>query len=217
MDIQINRVHFPVTVLGPGRRIGIWLQGCSIGCKGCLAHDTWPPDPSRSISISKLIARFDRIVDGSVHGVTISGGEPFDQAPALCALIDAVREWASARGFDIDVLCYSGYPFRALCVRHPQVLERLDAVIPEPFIQRRSTRLFLRGSGNQPLVLLSPLGWQRMQKYVSTQAEGTGNLQLAVDDGRLWVIGVPGPGDLEKVEEALAKSGIVRAKVSWQG
>ena len=41
MALVVNRVHFPVTALGPGRRLGVWVQGCSIGCAGCLAHDTW--------------------------------------------------------------------------------------------------------------------------------------------------------------------------------
>ena len=49
MKIAINKAHFPVTVLGPGRRIGIWLQGCSIHCKGCVSQDTWAADPGRTV------------------------------------------------------------------------------------------------------------------------------------------------------------------------
>ncbi|HAU1321526.1 TPA: radical SAM protein, partial [Legionella pneumophila] len=41
MMIYISRVHFPVTTLGPGHRIGIWFQGCSIRCPGCISTDTW--------------------------------------------------------------------------------------------------------------------------------------------------------------------------------
>ena len=39
--ISLSRLHFPVTTLGPGRRIGIWFQGCSIRCPGCISADTW--------------------------------------------------------------------------------------------------------------------------------------------------------------------------------
>ena len=39
--IALSRIHFPVTTLGPGRRIGIWFQGCSIRCPGCISMDTW--------------------------------------------------------------------------------------------------------------------------------------------------------------------------------
>ena len=40
-SIAISRVHFPVTTLGPRRRLGIWMQGCSIRCPGCISADTW--------------------------------------------------------------------------------------------------------------------------------------------------------------------------------
>ena len=42
-SVSISRLHFPVTTLGPGHRIGIWFQGCSIRCEGCLSMDTWAP------------------------------------------------------------------------------------------------------------------------------------------------------------------------------
>ncbi|MCT5046402.1 radical SAM protein, partial [Pseudomonas aeruginosa] len=27
--------------MGTGRRLGIWFQGCSIRCPGCISADTW--------------------------------------------------------------------------------------------------------------------------------------------------------------------------------
>lgn len=41
-NIRLSRLHFPVTALGPGERLGIWFQGCSLGCQGCISPDTWP-------------------------------------------------------------------------------------------------------------------------------------------------------------------------------
>lgn len=41
MMLYLSRIHFPVTTLGPGNRIGIWFQGCSIQCQGCVSVDTW--------------------------------------------------------------------------------------------------------------------------------------------------------------------------------
>ena len=41
--LALSRALFPVTTLGPGRRLGIWFQGCSIRCRGCISVDTWPP------------------------------------------------------------------------------------------------------------------------------------------------------------------------------
>ena len=56
MKLQLNKAHFPVTALGPGRRIGIWVQGCSIQCPGCVSLDTWKPDRSKAIEVDALIA-----------------------------------------------------------------------------------------------------------------------------------------------------------------
>ena len=216
MNIQVNRVHYPVTVLGPGRRLGIWVQGCSIGCRDCLARDTWPSDPSRNTTVAQLLAECERIADGPLDGVTISGGEPFDQADALAALIDGLRDWAGRRGDDIDVLCYSGYPLRTLRDRHAGTLARLDAVIPGPFVSGRGSRLPLRGSSNQPLVPISPLGHQRLRDFLAGSQAESRRLQVAVDDGRFWVIGIPRRGDLEEIRKALLDAGIRDAQVSWQ-
>src|SRR5688572_8819093 len=72
--LQLNKAHWPVTVLGPGRRIGLWVQGCTIGCRGCVSQDTWPSDATKSVAIRDLIAWCRRVSAGAPDGVTISGG-----------------------------------------------------------------------------------------------------------------------------------------------
>jgi len=54
--LELNKAHWPVTVLGPGRRIGLWVQGCTIHCKGCVSQDTWPRDPAKAIAVTDLVA-----------------------------------------------------------------------------------------------------------------------------------------------------------------
>ncbi len=58
MNILLNKAHFPVTVLGPGRRIGLWLQGCTIRCRGCVSQDARPADASKG---QPLKALFDAV------------------------------------------------------------------------------------------------------------------------------------------------------------
>ena len=45
--ISINNYKYPVTVLGPGKRIVVWTQGCSIRCKGCMSIHTWTFDEKK--------------------------------------------------------------------------------------------------------------------------------------------------------------------------
>ncbi|MBW6186918.1 4Fe-4S cluster-binding domain-containing protein, partial [Pseudomonas aeruginosa] len=36
-------------------RLGIWFQGCSIRCPGCISADTWGPG-RRRIALARLLA-----------------------------------------------------------------------------------------------------------------------------------------------------------------
>ena len=54
--LLVNRVHYPVTTLGPGLQAGIWTRGCSLRCPGCISPDTWEPDPRRRLPVHRLLA-----------------------------------------------------------------------------------------------------------------------------------------------------------------
>ena len=71
--ISVNKAHFPVTVLGPGRRIGLWLQGCNIGCKGCLSRDTWAREPGKDMAVDALLAWCEETSGGVLDGVAGHG------------------------------------------------------------------------------------------------------------------------------------------------
>jgi anaerobic ribonucleoside-triphosphate reductase activating protein len=212
--VELSRAHYPVTVLGYGRRIGLWFQGCSIGCAGCVAHDTWAPDSSSAIGVDALVDWCARVAAAdAVDGVTISGGEPFDQPAALAELVGALRPWADAGGRDL--LCYSGRSLRALRAEFPGILGQLDVLIPGPFQADRAPGGVLRGSANQELVPITELGHRRYGDQVDRPADRP-RLQVAMDEGLIWYIGVPRPGDLDALEASLARRGVVQKAVSWR-
>jgi anaerobic ribonucleoside-triphosphate reductase activating protein len=215
--LEINKAHFPVTVLGPGRRIGLWVQGCSIGCKGCVSMDTWNADLRKRVTVDDLLSWCKKVGKAGFDGVTISGGEPFDQAPALAVLLRRMREWRRTEGLDFDILCYSGYPLKSLQSKHANVLALLDAVIPEPFIESLLPASIWRGSSNQALVPLSDLGHRRFDVYLNKElVDRDKKIQLAVENGRIWMIGIPARGDMEKVEALCNSRGLSLKDVSWR-
>lgn len=217
MKIAINKAHYPVTVLGPGTRIGIWLQGCSIRCPGCVSQDTWAADPGRQMTVAQLLTWCRKVAAGGLDGITISGGEPFDQPSALRALLDALHAWRDETGADWDILCYSGHPLARLEKRHAQVLARLDALIPEPFVHTLPLAQLWRGSSNQPLVPLSERGRLRYAQWVDAAAGDAGRrMQLSVDGGRVWYIGIPARDDMARLEAACAEQGVRFEDVSWR-
>ena len=215
--LQLNKAHWPVTVLGPGRRIALWVQGCTIHCPGCVSQDTWPSDVTKTMPVRDLIAWCRRVSEDALDGITVSGGEPFEQPAGLSALLEGLHRWREHAGLDFDILCYSGYPLRVLERRHPKILARLDAIIPEPYVDTVPVSHVWRGSHNQPLVPLSERGRARYADYVEAPA-GTGGkrMQAAVEGGRIWMIGIPERGDMARVEALCASRGLALDKVSWR-
>ena len=216
-SIELNKAHFPVTVLGPGRRIGIWFQGCSIGCTGCISQDTWSPDASKSMDVPTLLAWCREVAGGALDGVTISGGEPFEQPVALAALLDGLHAWRAETSADFDILCYSGLPLRRLRAEHRPILERLDAVIPEPYVDSLPLGKVWRGSTNQSLVPLSARGETRYASFVDAPAGANAKrIQVAVEPDRIWYIGIPDRDDMARVVATCRERGLVFVKNSWR-
>jgi anaerobic ribonucleoside-triphosphate reductase activating protein len=216
MKIAINKAHYPVTVLGPGRRIGIWLQGCSIRCPACVSRDTWAKDAGREMDVAALLSWCRGVAPLGADGITISGGEPFDQPAALQALLKALHRWRERIPGDFDILAYSGYPLGTLKKKHPGILALLDAVIPEPYVDGLPLAHVWRGSANQPLVPLSPRGAARYEAYLTTPAEAGKRMQVAADGGRLWFIGIPHRGDMAALEDLCRQRGLTMNAVSWR-
>ena len=216
MLIAINKAHYPVTVLGPGQRIGIWFQDCRIHCPGCVSQDTWAADPGKRMPLHELVDWCRRVGANGCDGITLSGGEPFDQPQALGALLDALHDWRSSAGLEFDILCYSGHPLRRLEKEHARLLTLLDAVIPEPYVDTLPQGNLWRGSRNQPLVPLSPRGHARYAAHIGAAADDDKRMQAAVEGGRVWMIGIPGRGDMARVEALCAQRGLSLTEVSWR-
>ena len=71
---------------GPGLRFVLFLQGCRTHCKGCQNPQTWDFNGGTLVSAEDVLARIQG--DPLVHGITFSGGEPFEQAQALLQKLD---------------------------------------------------------------------------------------------------------------------------------
>lgn len=127
--------------------------------------------------------------------LTISGGEPFDQAPALAQLIDVVRKQRP-----IAVTAYSGYTReqleRQLLPGSRKLLRRLDLLIDGRYRHELHDSLLWRGSSNQRIHNLSG--------RLKVPADESAGLQVRVDGQSFVVVGVPSEADwTERFEAAL--------------
>jgi len=202
LSMLVNKLHFPVTTLGFGQRVGIWTQGCSIRCPGCISRDTWHLQPRYSISVSSLLDQINPWLCRA-DGVTISGGEPFDQARALASLVSLLKA-----GFSGDVLVYSGYSHKKLLVEFPGILRLVDVLISEPFEVSAAQTLTLRGSDNQRIFLLSDLARARYPSDIDHQFwDRNRRLDVVVEGDEVWMAGIPRAGDMARLREELAHRG----------
>jgi len=208
--IRISALEPTVTNLGHGTRLGIWVQGCSIGCRGCDAVDTWSPDPRTESSVDEVMRWVESQDAATLDGVTISGGEPFEQPDALRELLERLHIWRAAAGRELDLLCYSGFPEQRLVHEHGDILALLDVVIPEPFVRARAATIALRGSDNQKIVPLSPLGVLRYtgEDRLADLVKQREQMQVFIGETGLRVVGIPRGRDIDELVRELRRRGI---------
>lgn len=201
MNIAISRIHYPVTTLGPGRRLGIWFQGCSIRCPGCVSADTWPANLGGTTVDAVIEAVMPWVEDA--NGITISGGEPFDQPGALEALLRELRSLTQG-----DILVYSGHPFENLAAWLENAPGLIDALISDPYIERSAQTLALRGSDNQRLHLLTDLGRSKFSSFDRPARADERRFDVMFDDdGSVWLAGIPSNADFIRFGDALSAAG----------
>lgn len=149
MKIYLHMRERAVSTLGPGTRYVVWVSGCHRSCPGCIAPDSHDmtkgtPVETGALAWEILLSRAD--------GLTISGGEPFLQAPALAELVRTVQ-----RKQDLGVIVYTGFTYEEL-LQMPQaqeLLEQTDLLIDGPYIRELDDGLSLRGSSNQRVIPLT--------------------------------------------------------------
>jgi anaerobic ribonucleoside-triphosphate reductase activating protein len=196
----VSRLHFPVRALGPGKRIGVWLQGCTIRCPGCISADTWRPGTGRT-DVDAVLAQMARWASAA-DGLTVSGGEPLDQPEALAELL---RGWRRLSG--TSVLLFTGYEWDFAGPWFEANPGLADAVIAGPFEPASGQSLALRGSDNQSLRILSVLG-DPLRAYERPRGPGDRQLDAMFDeDGSVWFAGIPGPGEFEQLTAVLEGAG----------
>ncbi|MFE4620636.1 4Fe-4S cluster-binding domain-containing protein [Streptomyces sp. NPDC056747] len=216
--LRIADLLGPVTALGPGRRLGVWVQGCPLACPGCMSRHTWDPRGGREVPVERLADAWRRALADGYDGLTVSGGEPLEQPAALAELLAAAdRERRAADRTDADLLVYTGRDEDEIAAS-PEARAALalaDAVITGRYRAGEPTRLVWRGSANQRLVPLTPLGQRRYAAHLRREADRP-ELQVRVTDTEIQVIGVPQPGELASLERELASRGVTFRENTWR-
>jgi len=179
MDIRVNLIYHPLYVLGRGERVGIWFQGCSLGCKGCISQHTWDKDGGTIYQIEGLVMK---LLSYGATKITITGGEPFEQSQQLKELLITLRE----RGVN-DILLYSGFKFHHLKTNFPDILKLIDVLVVGRFEMDKPTKFVYKGSENQEMIILNH---KLEEKYIQYKQDTKRRLQVTKGE-ELFVLGIP--------------------------
>ena len=151
--LRIARTLTSTVSEGPGRRSAVWVQGCTIRCPGCFNPQLWTSRGGvvvDTVEFSETTLR--EALAAGVEGVTLLGGEPFEQAAPLALLGERFR----AEG--LSVMTFTGYEYDDLLTWSAEradiaaLLDATDLLADGPFLADRldSTRPWI-GSTNQSL------------------------------------------------------------------
>jgi len=186
MNLILYSLAYPVTALGPGARVVLWVAGCQKRCDGCISPEMLDPAAGRPIPVRTLLQRLTSL-DPQLEGLTISGGEPFDQAAAFVALLRDLRQLRSAW----DVMAYSGYTLQEICrdmTGRAEMLNYIDVLIDGPFRKDIPPQYALAGSGNQTIHYLTARG-QALRSAIESFPSGQINWGIGAGS-RDMLIGV---------------------------
>lgn len=126
---------------GPGKRLLLFLQGCSIHCEGCVNQHLWSFEGG---TLTYPCAVLDFCEKEGVEGITVHGGEPLDQANGLLELFEIVKK------LGLTIILFTGYLKKELNKTQIAVWNLADIVVAGRFqLKKRNVNLQFRGSTNQ--------------------------------------------------------------------
>ena len=178
-SIYINLIVFPLYTLGPSIRVGVWFQGCSIRCDGCISKYTWQKEKKYKKNIDEVVKEINGF---NTQSITISGGEPFDQPQALYNLLKKIR-----KDFK-DILVYSGYSYEFLAKKYSYILELIDVLIDGEYKKDLPSNKAYKGSQNQRMFIFNEKLVSKYQKFFQSEKS---EIQFYYQNQSLYLLGIP--------------------------
>ncbi len=135
---------------GPGIRTSIFVTGCSLKCKNCFNKDYQDPNYGNLWIEENTLQIVNYLKKDEISGLTILGGEPFENAIDLIEIIKKIKEQ-----IDKPIWIYSGYIYEILIKDpiHKKLLEEVDVLVDGPFIDSlKDLTLKFKGSSNQRII-----------------------------------------------------------------
>ena len=198
--MYIARILYPVKVLGPGNRVGIWLDGCDHHCKGCSNPELWETDEKYRTDIKQVMRLIGSIKEQhEIDGFTITGGDPMKQPPALRVLLPELVKITS------DILLYTGFDYEDIKNNYADILKQVAVLIDGKYVEELNEEELLKGSSNQRIIVLKDAYRDKYNDYMATHVSEIQN--FTTPTGTISV-GIHRPGYEQELELKLKKKGL---------
>ena len=146
---------------GPGKRLLLYLKGCSIHCKGCINKHLWSFKGGISMTAKDILNICKK---ENLDGITIHGGEPLDQAEGLYNIVKKIKNNRYTS------ILFTGYIKKELNKIQSKIWDLSDIVVAGRFqLDKRNVNLQFRGSTNQRVYTHSGLykGYKTQDGYTT--------------------------------------------------
>jgi anaerobic ribonucleoside-triphosphate reductase activating protein len=183
---------------GPGPRLALWVQGCTLRCPGCCNAALQLFEGEEGALTPSLLTPhqiLDMAPPGTIEGITLLGGEPMAHAQSLLPLALLAAE----RG--LTVMTFTGYPLEYLLRQGtlPQLdlLDSTDLLVDGPYIASKHdarTRRWV-GSSNQKVRALTSAYRDRL--HDGTLLAGKQTVELRYSKAGVSINGWPAVPEAE--------------------
>lgn len=151
--MNYSKIDYADSINGEGLRITLWCQGCSHRCNGCHNSSLWNFNDGKRFTQneSNKIMLYVKSFEEYISGLTLLGGEPFDNHSELLILVKNFK----FRFPDKDIWAWSGYTYEEL-MKHKEKAELLrlcNVLIDGKYVKDlKDLSLAFRGSSNQRVI-----------------------------------------------------------------
>lgn len=204
MNWQLNKIQYPVYNLGEGKRIGIWVQGCDLACKGCINQTLWSRKAGKSLPLLDVVNWVISICH-EFDGITISGGEPFQQYEPLIAFLYLIKTKTN-----LSTHCFSGYTMEELSELFPDQLfmRYLDTLVDGRYIEDLHENNNLKGSSNQVIYQFEDGVALKVESPAPLNQQWS--IHVSPEDHQIYMSGIPKKNELDSLCNDLAQVGIYK-------
>jgi anaerobic ribonucleoside-triphosphate reductase activating protein len=178
--MNIAHIEEQSFIYGPGCRFVIWVQGCSIHCKGCWNKEMWSFHPNNNFSVTELLSKIKQ-ESSLIEGITLLGGEPLDQ---FNEVLDLIKE---CQDIGFSTMIFTGYEMGEIIHKEMrELLDFSDILITGRYEEdKRTLNHQWIGSTNQEVHYLS-------NKYKTFTQKNSNYVEVTIDEfGGMTFLGFP--------------------------